>query len=66
MYPYLRSQSSASSREYNTGVNNSPSYLYDQTENRKYHISSEQRMVGFEKFIRRYESMFFFPIIIMS
>jgi hypothetical protein len=67
MYPYLYPPASAPPvNQYNTGANNNASYGQGQSQNRQYHIPSEQRMVGFEKFMRRYESRLRFPMTIFS
>jgi hypothetical protein len=63
MYPSLYSHPSAPPPPYYADDgNNKRNNPNDQFDNRNYHIPSEQRMVSFEKFVRRYESMCVFRL----
>jgi hypothetical protein len=60
MYPNKYSQPTAP-LPYNAAMaDGRPQYLPQQSENRKYQTPSEERMVKFQKLVRRYESEFFF------
>lgn len=70
MYPRLHPQSSASHKESSSSTasnrsNHRPVYQQPQGEDRKYHTPTDQLMVGFDKFIRRYESKFYFDNVQM-
>jgi hypothetical protein len=49
-------QASAYSSYYKDDNRNEISNYHPQSESQKYHTSSEERMIAFQKFIRRYES----------
>ena len=45
-----------SQSDYKNQPRNSPSYIYPQLNHQQHHVSDDERLAGFEKFIRRYES----------
>jgi len=51
-----------SSSDYTNQANNGYDYNPSQSGNRKHHTSSDTRMAGFEKFVRRYESCIIYTI----
>jgi hypothetical protein len=58
MYPNMYPRPTAPPSEYAAATNNNSSYRQAQAGNQNYHTPTEQLMVGFDKFIRRYESRF--------
>ena len=69
MYPHLYSQSSTPYKQPSSNVSGSSNRrsLYPQppADDRKYHTPTDQLMIGFDKFIRRYESKFCSNITIL-
>jgi hypothetical protein len=60
MYPNPYQQPTAHRNEYATATNNNSSYSQAQAGDRNYYTPIDQLTVGFDKFIRRYESSFCF------
>ena len=62
MYPRLPAQSAITKNEYRTTASSTSNHRSSypqpqvQADNRKYHTPTDQLMIGFDKFIRRYES----------